>query len=130
MRCQYRDRPCLSPAGERAVIWLYQTLVRETLPVWDGETQELLDAMPEAADFALDTFDQIKLNSWQSGRVVLLGDSAWCASPLSGLGTALALHGAEILAHELTAAAAGSTLVCGDAFARYEQAMRPTATKA
>ena len=85
-------------------------------------TRELLAAARTADDFALDTYDQIVMDIWYDGRVVLLGDSAWCASPLSGLGTALALHGAAPLAR-----------VLGDrtpermdaAFAAYEASMRP-----
>ena len=62
---------------------------------------EFLRAAREADDFALDTYDQIVMPTWHDGRVVLLGDSAWCASPLSGLGTALALQGAQALAESL-----------------------------
>jgi len=107
-----------------------QALVDATFSGLGWRTQELLAAMPEAADFALDTFDQIEIDTWHSGRVVLLGDSAWCASPLSGLGTALALQGAETLARELTAAAASPIPDWSEAFSRYERAMRPATTKA
>ncbi|GAA5049837.1 FAD-dependent monooxygenase [Nocardia callitridis] len=55
---------------------------------------EFLAAAKESNDFAMDTYDQVRVPAWRDGRVVLLGDSAWCASPLSGLGTALALRGA------------------------------------
>lgn len=107
-----------------------QALVRATFAGLGWRTQELLDAMPEATDFALDTFDQIGIDTWHSGRVVLLGDSAWCASPLSGLGTALALQGAETLARELTADAPSSTPDWSAAFNRYERSMRPVTAKA
>lgn len=83
-------------------------------------TRELLAAARTAPDFALDTLDQIVMPSWHRGRVVLLGDSAWCASPLSGLGTALALIGAEALA---TALSSADTLPT--AFARFEETMLP-----
>lgn len=53
--------------------------------------------------------------------MALLGDAAYCASPLSGMGTGLAIVGAYILAGEL-AAAGGDQRV---AFARYEAVMRP-----
>lgn len=85
-------------------------------------TPELLAAARTADDFALDTYDQVRMDRWTSGRVVLLGDSAWCASPLSGLGTALALRGAAALADAL-----GDELPTGltAALAAYEAAMRP-----
>ncbi|MEU8935672.1 FAD-dependent monooxygenase [Streptomyces sp. NPDC048409] len=89
-------------------------------------TRELLAAARHAPDFALDTFDQIQVPSWSDGRVVLLGDSAWCASPLSGLGTALALRGAAELADALTAAdALRLPHRLSDALTAYEAAMRP-----
>jgi 2-polyprenyl-6-methoxyphenol hydroxylase-like FAD-dependent oxidoreductase len=53
--------------------------------------------------------------------VALLGDAGYCASPLSGQGTSLALVGAYLLAAEL--AAAGGDHVAG--FAGYERRMRP-----
>ena len=39
--------------------------------------------------------------AWTSGRVALVGDAGYCASPLSGMGTSLALVGAYLLAGEL-----------------------------
>jgi 2-polyprenyl-6-methoxyphenol hydroxylase-like FAD-dependent oxidoreductase len=92
---------------------------------------EFLEAARTAPDFALDTYDQIRMDRWSSGRVVLVGDSAWCASPLSGLGTALGLVGAAALADAL--ADAGVTTdpsrlpAALDAF---EAAMRPRVVEA
>lgn len=88
-------------------------------------TAEILDAAHTAPDFALDSFDQIHLEGWHHGHVVLLGDSAWCASPLSGLGTALALLGAEALATALHQP--GNF---GKAFTQYENTMRSPVTAA
>lgn len=39
--------------------------------------------------------------AWSSGRVALVGDAGYCASPLSGMGTSLALVGAYVLAGEV-----------------------------
>ncbi|MGS2648604.1 hypothetical protein [Streptosporangium sp. G12] len=43
------------------------------------------------------------MDRWFSGRVVLLGDAAYCAAPASGRGASQALIGAYILAGELAA---------------------------
>lgn len=107
-----------------------QELVRQNFSSVGWRTDELLDAMPTATDFAIDTFDQIQMDTWHRGRVILLGDSAWCASPLSGLGTALALRGAESLAGELVGEASHAAPVWSNAFRRFETGMRPTATAA
>jgi 2-polyprenyl-6-methoxyphenol hydroxylase-like FAD-dependent oxidoreductase len=81
----------------------------------------LLRAMWDAPDFYFDAVSQIQMERWSRGRVALLGDAAYCASPLSGMGSGLAIIGAYILAGELAAADGDH----GVAFARYEALMRP-----
>jgi 2-polyprenyl-6-methoxyphenol hydroxylase-like FAD-dependent oxidoreductase len=46
---------------------------------------------------------QVQLDRWSQGRVVVLGDAGCCPSPLTGLGTSLALVGAYILSGGLAA---------------------------
>ncbi|MFE4974339.1 FAD-dependent monooxygenase [Kitasatospora sp. NPDC056651] len=89
-------------------------------------TDRLLVGMRTAGDFAFDSFGQIHLDRYSRGRVVLLGDAGYSPSPLTGLGTSLALVGAYLLAGEL-AAAAGDFAA---AFARYEDLMRPYVARA
>lgn len=94
--------------------------------------RELLDAARQSPDFALDTFDQMKVDRWTSGRIVLLGDAAWCSSPLSGQGTALALVGAHMLAGNLRrslGASASSDADLTAALSGYERDMRPEAIR-
>jgi 2-polyprenyl-6-methoxyphenol hydroxylase-like FAD-dependent oxidoreductase len=61
----------------------------------------LLAAAQEADDFYFDAFAQVHMDTWSKGRVTLAGDAGYCASPLSGMGTSLALIGTYILAGEL-----------------------------
>lgn len=84
------------------------------------EIPKLLQMMPDATDFYFDTAAQIVMNRWSEGRVVLLGDAAFCASPMSGQGTSLALIGAYVLAGELASAKDAYQT----AFNQYEQEMR------
>lgn len=77
------------------------------------ETPALLEAMREAPDFYFDSASQIKLDSYANGRVVLVGDAAYGASPLSGMGTSLAIVGAYVLAGELAAAGGDHTTAFG-----------------
>lgn len=81
----------------------------------------MLDAMWDAPDFYFDVIGQVHMDRWSTGRVALLGDAGYCASPLSGLGTSMSLVGAYLLAGEL--AGAGGDHVA--AFAAYERLMRP-----
>jgi 2-polyprenyl-6-methoxyphenol hydroxylase-like FAD-dependent oxidoreductase len=74
--------------------------------------------MWKADDFYFDSMAQVKMERFTKGRVALVGDAGYCASPLSGQGTSLALVGAYVLAEELGAGGA-------DAFERYEERMRP-----
>ena len=64
----------------------------------------LLAAMRTAPDFTFDAMGQVHLDRWSRGRVVLLGDAGYCPTPLTGLGTSLALVGAYVLAGELAVA--------------------------
>ncbi|NIH77506.1 FAD-dependent oxidoreductase [Amycolatopsis viridis] len=54
-----------------------------------------LAAAPETAYF--DSVSQVVMDEWHRGRVVLLGDAAWCVSLFAGYGAALALAGADQL---------------------------------
>lgn len=64
----------------------------------------IVEAMMAAPDFYFDEMAQIVMDRWWSGRVGLVGDAAYCCSPLSGQGTSVALVGAYVLAAELAAA--------------------------
>ncbi|MGW0249790.1 FAD-dependent monooxygenase [Nocardia goodfellowii] len=87
----------------------------------DGwEVPWMLDAIWDAPDFYFDRTLQVEVDTWSRDRTVLLGDAGYCASPMSGIGTSLALVGAYILAGELAAAAGEHTR----AYAVYEQKMR------
>lgn len=65
------------------------------------------DALDElAADPSIAYFDsvsQVVLDRWSHGRVVLLGDAAWCVTVFAGYGAALALDGADRLGRALAA---------------------------
>ncbi|HYW26843.1 MAG TPA: FAD-dependent monooxygenase [Terriglobales bacterium] len=84
------------------------------------EVPRLLDAMGRADDFYFDSVGQVHLPEWSRGRVVLLGDAGYCPSPLSGLGTSLALVGAYVLVAELVAAGGDHRI----AFPRYQERLR------
>ncbi|MGH4033624.1 FAD-dependent monooxygenase [Actinomycetota bacterium Odt1-20B] len=83
--------------------------------------QGLLQTALADPEFYFDALAQVQMGSWSSGRIALVGDAAWCASPASGAGAELALVGAYRLAGEL-AAADGEHQA---AFARYDTAHRP-----
>ncbi|MBB5917589.1 2-polyprenyl-6-methoxyphenol hydroxylase-like FAD-dependent oxidoreductase [Nocardia transvalensis] len=96
-------------------------LVAEAYAGVGWEAPRLLEHLGNAPDFYFDAMAQVRMDSWHRGRVALVGDAGYCASPLSGQGADLALVGAYLLAGEL-AAAGGDHAV---AYAGYERRMRP-----
>jgi 2-polyprenyl-6-methoxyphenol hydroxylase-like FAD-dependent oxidoreductase len=70
------------------------------------EFERLVGALRTADDFYTDVTCQVRMERFVRGRVALVGDAAYCPSPLSGQGTSLALVGAYVLARELVAAPA------------------------
>jgi 2-polyprenyl-6-methoxyphenol hydroxylase-like FAD-dependent oxidoreductase len=87
---------------------------------------ELLDAACRDPELYFDSVSQIDMPSWHRGRVVLVGDAAYCASPMSGRGTSLALTGTWLLAKALAEHADDLDA----AFAQYERDQRPHVTYA
>ena len=83
-------------------------------------SERLLAGLSTADDLYLEDLGQILSPTWSSGRVALLGDAAWCATPVSGMGTSLAVVGGYVLAGELAA-----HVHHRDAFAGYERILRP-----
>jgi 2-polyprenyl-6-methoxyphenol hydroxylase-like FAD-dependent oxidoreductase len=68
---------------------------------FDGLMPAILDLVDEAGTTHADTVRQIHLDRWSRGRVVLVGDAAWCPTLYSGHGSALALAGGESLGRHL-----------------------------
>jgi 2-polyprenyl-6-methoxyphenol hydroxylase-like FAD-dependent oxidoreductase len=79
-------------------------LLREQMAGFGWETPRILAHLDDTPDFYLDQVAQVVMDRWHVGRVGLLGDAAFSASPMSGAGTGLALVGAYMLAGELAAA--------------------------
>ncbi|MDP9844029.1 FAD-dependent monooxygenase [Streptosporangium lutulentum] len=78
---------------------------------------ELMDRVPGAREFHLDSISRVEIDHYASGRVALIGDAAY-GNTLAGFGSGLAIVGAYVLAGEL-AAAGGDHRV---AFRKYEEA--------
>jgi 2-polyprenyl-6-methoxyphenol hydroxylase-like FAD-dependent oxidoreductase len=85
------------------------------------QVPQILADMEIAPDFYFDSVSQVSVERWSRGRVALLGDAAHCASPLSGMGTGMAVVGAYILAHALR----DNSRDHAAAFASYQHALQP-----
>ncbi|KAK3654546.1 hypothetical protein LTR56_003192 [Elasticomyces elasticus] len=90
-----------------------------------GEAPRILREMQDNDSVYVQETAQVYPASWHKGRVALLGDAAYCPSPVSGQGTTAAFIGSYILA--------GCICTHDDvqeALIRYEEQMRPFATQA
>jgi 2-polyprenyl-6-methoxyphenol hydroxylase-like FAD-dependent oxidoreductase len=97
-----------------------QRLLAEAFTQDGWEVPRLLAELEHAPDFYFDSISQIRMPSWSSGRVTLVGDAGYCPGPAVGGGTALAVVGAQVLADELRAAGGDPA----PAFPGYETRMR------
>jgi 2-polyprenyl-6-methoxyphenol hydroxylase-like FAD-dependent oxidoreductase len=84
-------------------------------------TPELLEEVQQTTSFYFDKLCQMKMPSWSKGRVALVGDAGYCASPAAGRGGSLAIDGAAALADAFEKCDADYE----KAFDEYNQSFRP-----
>jgi 2-polyprenyl-6-methoxyphenol hydroxylase-like FAD-dependent oxidoreductase len=88
------------------------------------ESERLVKEIAKTKDLYFDRISQVKASKWNEGRVAIVGDAAYCATPIAGKGTDLAMSGAYILAGEMSVANTYQ-----EAFKAYEDKMRPYVNK-
>jgi 2-polyprenyl-6-methoxyphenol hydroxylase-like FAD-dependent oxidoreductase len=103
------------PDGRRA--WLRRALVGR-----GGVAERVAAELDGVDDIYAGPMSQVQVSRWSKGRFVLLGDAAYCPTPFTGSGCALALVGAYVLAGEIARHADHA-----QAFAAYEALVRPYA---
>ena len=94
--------------------------LRERFADAGWQSDRVIAGMETTDDFYFDVLRQVRMPRWSKGRVVLTGDAAWCATPIAGYGTTLAVTGAYVLAQELIRFADVEP-----ALTAYEATMRP-----
>ncbi|KAI2815221.1 hypothetical protein CBS115989_7908 [Aspergillus niger] len=102
-----------------------KSLLEEYFEGAGWECERIIREMKATDDFYYDAVSQVKMDSWSKGRVVLLGDAGYCASPISGLGTTLAFSAAYKLAGYLQPYIKGESTDITEALALYNKEMRP-----
>jgi 2-polyprenyl-6-methoxyphenol hydroxylase-like FAD-dependent oxidoreductase len=109
------------PRGyERQSASIQKDLLRAVFAGVGWLAPRVLQELSSARDFYFDLIAQVRIERFTCGRVALVGDAAYSPSPVTGLGTSLALVGGYVLAGEL----ARSNGAYDVAFARYESVMR------
>lgn len=88
-------------------------------------TREVLELATRCENFYFDKFAQIKMPFWSKGRVALVGDAAYCATPAAGMGGSLAIVGATALADAFLKHGGNVEL----ALREYDSSLRPLVEK-
>lgn len=76
-------------------------VIQETFVNMKGIIPDAIDAITEDTNVYMDTTTQIIMPKWHSRRVVLVGDSWYCLTLVSGQGASMAMGGAYLLAQEI-----------------------------
>ncbi|KAF2114298.1 hypothetical protein BDV96DRAFT_521918 [Lophiotrema nucula] len=90
------------------------------------EKKRMLEAMDQSEDFYMQQVARVLTSKWTSSRCALIGDSAYA---VMGMGTSLAMIGAYMVAGELSKVQTNSAAEISAALQRYEDGMKPFATK-
>ncbi|WP_043628474.1 FAD-dependent oxidoreductase [Nonomuraea candida] len=86
---------------------------------------QALEGLKTAESVYFDGISQMVVDRWSKGRVVLLGDAAWCVTLFAGYGSSLAVGGADRLGAALERH--GDDVLA--ALAEWEAELRPEAEK-
>lgn len=63
----------------------------------DSVVRHVLNSLEQAPDHVFDSIHQVKMPCWRTGRVVLMGDAAWCMNTYSAMGSSSSLRGGAAL---------------------------------
>ncbi|WKG12294.1 FAD-dependent monooxygenase [Nocardia sp. PE-7] len=110
-------RPDADPATAKAIITVrtevdpalrrdtdaQRALIAEAIGDAGWHAPAVLAAMDSTPDFYFDEIARVDVPELSIGRVTLIGDAGYCGSPLTGMGTAMAIVGAYVLAAEIAA---------------------------
>ena len=67
----------------------------------DEIVDEALHDLDRTDSFLFDSVNEVRMEQWHKGRVVLIGDGAWCLTLFSGMGATTAMMGGQQLGDAL-----------------------------
>lgn len=97
-----------------------KNLILEKSPNIGKDMEKIREHMQGSNNFYFDSINQIKMENWSKGRVVLVGDAGYSCSLSTGQGTSVAMVGAYVLASEL----ADNNFNLQKSFGLYEEQLR------
>lgn len=109
---------------ERLDLAEQKELLRQKFADAGWQAPRILKELDKYDDLYLDGISQVIAPRWSEGKCAMVGDAAYCPSPLSGMGASLSIVGAYVLAGELSRHKTHTA-----AFNAYEKLMRPYVTE-
>ncbi|KAI5209255.1 oxidoreductase [Aureobasidium subglaciale] len=93
----------LNQAARHGTIEQQKALLERLFEGVGGIRDRIIGGMNASTDFYFTRVVQVKLDTWHNNRCGLVGDAAYCPSPLTGQGTTMAVLGSYMIAGELIA---------------------------
>ena len=100
--------------------------IKECFKDFGGVVPKMLDQLNDPNEIYYDTYNDLKLDNWSKGRVVLVGDSAHAILPNAGAGVSMAMESAAVIAEELCRA---DSKYIDHALKQYEIRRKPRVNK-
>ncbi|KAG2180489.1 hypothetical protein INT44_003493 [Umbelopsis vinacea] len=119
--CAFRDESEETRSIPKASVEKQKEFLTQKFRGAGWETDRFLEGLKTTNNFYCQEIVQVKIDSWYKNRVVLLGDSGYCPSPVTGMGTTASLVGAYVLGVEINR----NSEDLPQAFANYEKTLRP-----
>ncbi|MEL6525328.1 MAG: FAD-dependent oxidoreductase [Chloroflexota bacterium] len=89
------DTQAIAPHGQRV------TALKARLGNMGWYVPEIFDSVPDDAYVFWDNMTQIQMPQWYKGRVIVIGDAAYCPTLISGQGASMAMAGAYFLSEAI-----------------------------
>lgn len=100
--------------------------IKECFKDFGGIVPEMLEQLSNPEEIYFDSYKDLQMDSWNKGRVVLVGDSAHAVLPNAGAGVSMAMESAAVIAEELCRT---DSRYISHALAQYELRRKPRVSK-
>lgn len=130
---RYDMQDGITVCGSRRALWIFPFSDRSPTALFTYRTESLsaqfkkppLHVLKERFDSLFDSVYQVRMSNWFKGKVVLVGDAAWCLTLYSGMGVTAGLKGG----YELGRALQDTSSDLSTALKLWESSMRPFVKK-
>jgi len=100
--------------------------IKNCFKKFGGVVPDMLDQLNDPNEIYYDTYNDMQIDGWSKGRVVLVGDSAHAILPNAGAGVSMAMESAAVIAEELCRA---DSKYIEHALKQYETRRKPRVKK-